>query len=139
MQLQDVDDLIELRQLLQNEADEEAAAVPGAAGGPAPVVAEPQSGPAPALAAIQPQATAPLPPSDVTPSTAPANVTVVTTPKDLQRALLDGAVDVEIRAHLDMRSLSLAANPKIQGVETQINRKKLALLYSYNPLRSIRV
>ena len=68
-----------------------------------------------------------------------ANITVVRTAGELQRAALAGAQDIEIRAHLDLRSLELAANPLFDGIETAINRKRLALLYASPPLRSIRV
>ena len=69
----------------------------------------------------------------------PANITVVTTPGELQAASLAGAQDIEIRSHLDLRSLKLAKNPAITGNETENNPKRLALLYASPPLRSIRV
>ena len=68
-----------------------------------------------------------------------ASITVVRTAAQLQRAALAGAQDIEIRAHLDLRSLERAANPLIEGVETAVNPKRLALLYASPPLRSIRV
>ena len=70
---------------------------------------------------------------------APANITIVRTAQDLQRATATGAVDIEIRAHLDLRSLSRTLNPAIPGSETFQNPKRNALLYAQSPLRSIRV
>jgi len=95
------------------------------------------SAPAPAPAtAGSPTSTSPAP---SLPEGAPANITIVHTPKQLQNAIKQGAVDVEIRSHLDLRELELGFNPVINGLETQNNRKRLAVLYSGPPLRSIRV
>ena len=70
---------------------------------------------------------------------APANITIVRLVLDLQRATATGAVDIEIRAHLDLRGLSRTLNPAIPGPETFQNPKRNALLYAQSPLRSIRV
>lgn len=66
-------------------------------------------------------------------------ITVVTSARQLQQAALAGAVDIVIKAHLDLRTLSLAPNPDILGAETQTNRKRLALLYGTRQMRSLRV
>ena len=67
----------------------------------------------------------------------PAYITVVTSAEQLQNATLTQAEDIEIRAHLDLRALSLAENPDISGEESVSNR--LALLYATHRLRSVRV
>lgn len=123
MIVQEGDEFMRMRQLLQEATDQATAAPPSEATMDPPPGSVRQS--------VRPHAPTPL--------GAPANITVVNTPQELQRALGNGAVDVEIRSHMDMRSLSLAANPLIRGVETAVNPKRLALLYSGNPLRSIRV
>eukprot|EP00892_Ulva_mutabilis_P004162 jgi/Ulvmu1/2117/UM127_0002.1 len=84
------------------------------------------------------------PPSQAEPPTAsPAQhtlptITVVRTAAQLQQASVSGAMDIEIRAHIDMRSLTLAPNPQIQGEATANNPRRLALLYAPRSLRSIR-
>lgn len=70
---------------------------------------------------------------------APANITVVNTAPELQQAMLNDAVDIEIRSHLDMRLLKRLNNPAIVGPTEDDASKKLALLYASTPLRSIRV
>lgn len=69
----------------------------------------------------------------------PAYITMVTSAEQLQNATLTQAEDIEIRAHLDLRALSLAENPDISGEESVSNRKRLALLYATHRLRSVRV
>lgn len=122
---------------MQSTSPGSAAAASGRAAGRAPGSAPPRTStpdrPGTTQAA---EAPAPAVPQLVIPA---ANVTVVRTAAELQRAALDGARDIEIRAHLDLRSLKLAANPAIHGQETAVNRKRLALLYASPPLRSIRV
>lgn len=70
---------------------------------------------------------------------APANIILVTSAEQLQKATLAQAEDIEIRAHLDLHALSLAENPDIGGPESENNRKRLALLYARRRLRSLRV
>lgn len=67
----------------------------------------------------------------------PSNVTVVRTAGDLQRATLTGALDIEIRTHLDLRTLAPADNPELQGAGEAAQAS--ALLYVASTLRSIRV
>ena len=67
-----------------------------------------------------------------------ANITVVRTAAELQRAALAGVQDIEIRAHLDLRSLKRDANPAMRD-ENSLHSNRLALLYASPPLRSIRV
>ena len=78
-------------------------------------------------------------PPDPDETGAAANVTIVLSAQDLQRATATGAVDIEIRAHLDLRGLWRRLNPAIPGHETWQNPKRNALLYAQSPLRSIRV
>ena len=72
-------------------------------------------------------------------ASAPANITVVTSAKQLQQAALAQAEDIEIRAHLDLRTLHRVVNPDIRGMEALSNSKRLALLYGTRQLRSVRV
>lgn len=67
-----------------------------------------------------------------------ANITVVQTAIELQQACLTGAVDIEIRAHLDLRGLIRPPNPGVAGAG-KYDFGTRALLYSSSPLRSIRV
>lgn len=53
--------------------------------------------------------------------------------------MLSGAQDVEIRSHLDLRSLPAVHNSAILGVETEDHPKRFALLYTSPPFRSMRV
>ena len=86
--------------------------------------------------AAAPGAPAPQAPHRIIP---PANITIVTTAEELQEASLAGAQDIEIRRHIDLRTLTTVPNPSIGGVEAVTNPKRLALLYASPPLRSIRV
>ena len=70
---------------------------------------------------------------------APADVTIVRGPNELQQAVLSGAVDIEIRDHLDLRSVPREMNPAVQDSGDAHYRKRFALLYAGHPLRSIRV
>ena len=126
---------------------------------------------------MSPQEAQPPPPppagesplSDLTPGQpAPANITIVQTAMELQQACLTGAVDIEIRAHLDLRGLVRPLNPVFSHTSTASDgaypeygenadyddytdyhedvvygdisqTRRLALLYSSKPLRSIRV
>lgn len=117
--MQEAEEILKLRQLLQDDVDRDTVVGPAAAVAPDASATDIQDPP--------------------TPLGAPPNITIVNTPLELRKALKNGAVDIEIRSHMDMRSLKLDSNPMIQGVETAINRKKLALLYAQQPLRSIRV
>ena len=99
-----------------------------------PIPASP-SAPAPETAAA-PGALVPESPHLLIP---PANITIVTTAEELQEATIAGAQDIEIRSHLDLRTLKRVPTPLIDGPETHDNRKRLALLYASPPLRSIRV
>ena len=69
----------------------------------------------------------------------PAAVTAVKTAQELQEAVLGGAVDIEIHAHLDFRTLPLPRNPILRGLHTQKRPVNTASLYAAAPLRSIRV
>lgn len=68
--------------------------------------------------------------------TVAANITVVRTAEELQAATLRGATDIEIRSHVDLRSLSKGPNPAVHELKSG---RYLALLYASTPLRSIRV
>lgn len=69
----------------------------------------------------------------------PANITVVRTARELQEASLRGALDIEIRAHLDLRTLDLAQDPSglFSGTVQEFGRR--SLLYADLSMRSIRV
>lgn len=69
-------------------------------------------------------------------------VTAVTTAEGLQNAFAASARDVEIRSHLDMRSLARLSNPDIHPAIAEHNNgvsAKLAMLYARPPMRSMRV
>ena len=72
----------------------------------------------------------------------PADVAVVHTPSELQAAITNGRRDIEIRSHLDLRSLPLQQNP-IDAIRSQSNIRLAgtfsALAYLTWPTRSIRV
>eukprot|EP00892_Ulva_mutabilis_P000954 jgi/Ulvmu1/1085/UM106_0001.1 len=136
-------------QPLQGAAGGEAGGMPSAAA-PSP---QPRAWPAAASAASTPvpsqwqgasvptaarRPPPPPPPAQPLQAAAPPNITVVRTAAELQQASLSGAMDIEIRTHIDMRSLELALNPMIQGAESLTNPRRLALLYASLPLRSIR-
>ena len=70
---------------------------------------------------------------------APADILEVNTAQELQDAVFAGISDIEIRAHMDLRSLARVENPAIEGRETESNPKRLGLLYASGTLRSIRV
>ena len=78
-------------------------------------------------------------PEAAAPPIQPANITVVTTPAELVKATLDGAVDIVISSHLDLRGLSVLPNPGITVAESPGKPTRLALMYADLPLRSIRV
>ena len=110
---------------------------PGSAAGASPATPAQGSSPGPG-----PAPPAPPPPDVDEPFIPPANVAVVTTAAELQRVNLAGALDIEIRSHLDLRNLSRVENPGLlPGEETARNIKSIALLYSspQAPARSIRV
>ena len=69
----------------------------------------------------------------------PANVTIVRTAEELQQATLRGAIDIEIRDHIDLSTLNLAFDPTGEFKGTVRMYGKSSLLYSYSPMRSIRV
>lgn len=64
---------------------------------------------------------------------------VVTTAQELQHASRAKAVDIEVRAHLDIRGLPRTENPALLGEESETNQKRYALLYTAGLPRSIRV
>eukprot|EP00892_Ulva_mutabilis_P010359 jgi/Ulvmu1/7696/UM038_0128.1 len=69
------------------------------------------------------------------------NITVVRTPTELQHASLSGAQDIEVREHLDLRSLARQINPVRQASAVEILSETLlnfTLLYSDARTRSIR-
>lgn len=65
----------------------------------------------------------------------------VLTAQALQQALLDGTPDIEVRAHMDLRGLSIPENPDIPATSSQAakNPKRFALLYARASLQSLRV
>eukprot|EP00892_Ulva_mutabilis_P004148 jgi/Ulvmu1/2104/UM125_0008.1 len=69
-----------------------------------------------------------------------AAITPVGTAKELQTATRQPAQDIEIRAHLDLRSLQRSDNRELQVLlePTDPDSNKLALTYAFPPLRSIR-
>lgn len=71
------------------------------------------------------------------PAVAPRNITEVYTAEELQRATLRGALDVEIRTHLDLRAMRPAHNPEMPTDGGSDGAA--SLLFSTSPLRSIRV
>ena len=71
------------------------------------------------------------------PPVLPTDIQVVHTAEDLQSAV-SSARNIEIRAHLDLRTLSRVANPQVLDAEG-IRDRDVALLYAYPPLKSIRV
>eukprot|EP00892_Ulva_mutabilis_P004151 jgi/Ulvmu1/2107/UM125_0011.1 len=110
---------------------------PGNAGAVAPMSSQ-----APQPTPLQPPPPAslpqPAPPREDPAPILPANVTVVRTAGQLQRTMLRGAVDIEIREHLNLRNLTRPPNPAMPGQDTFQNRKHLALMYASSPQRSIR-
>lgn len=71
------------------------------------------------------------------PAIAPREVAVVYTAEELQGATLSGALDVEIRAHLDLRAVRPARSPEMPAAEA--SGMAAALLHTTSPFRSIRV
>lgn len=73
----------------------------------------------------------------------PDNITSVHTPEELQRALSAGvlAQDIEIRAHLDLRTLPLQHNPYLWGGNDRAGKPATSshIAYLSAPTRSIRV
>ena len=61
------------------------------------------------------------------------------TATELQQAIVGGAVDIEVHAHLDFRGLPLPENPILQGTSGPKRAPEEAFLYAGLPLRSIRV
>lgn len=95
--------------------------------------------------ALAQAAAAPSAPTAAAPSAAPApapaqpDVTVVTTPEELQAAAQASAAHIEIRAHLDCRNLTRLGNPDLPPTSSTGTRPRLALLYARASMQSIRV
>lgn len=120
------------------------------AGHSAAGLAHPLSLPMPEPLAVPPPAsrTATRPPLQLK----PARVTVVRTATELQEAAADGAVDIEIRRHLDFRELRAGPNPLLAdaafsfygigdggGDVTVGGFRDRFLVFALPPTRSIRV
>ena len=81
----------------------------------------------------------PSPPLQAPQLAGAADVTVVWTAEGLQRGVQEGARDIEIRAHLDMRLMhSVLPGPPGRGLLAEAGGN-LALLHAPPTLRSIRV
>lgn len=91
----------------------------------------------------------PPPPPPPPPASAPpfavafkvrdAHAVPVRTAQQLQDQVAGGARDIEIRSHLDLRTLSMLANPASNGRGGEQHSQRRALLYADAPLRTIRV
>lgn len=81
----------------------------------------------------------PPPPPPPLPNVPAASITVVRTAAELQAAATATAPDIEVQAHLDLRSLARLDNPDIPGGSTPEELTALALLYKRAAMRSMRV
>ena len=110
---------------------------------PSPALARPPShqGHGRLLAASTPLHTlGPSPPLQAPQPAGAPNVTVVWTAEELQRGVQDGARDIEIRAHLDMRKLRSVPHAGVQSDSPiATTGGHVALLHASSTLRSIRV
>ena len=69
----------------------------------------------------------------------PAHVRVITTAAELQAASVEGAQDIEIRAHLDLSGLKRFDNPALSAIPEYETNVPQALLYTHGIMRSMRV
>eukprot|EP00892_Ulva_mutabilis_P006549 jgi/Ulvmu1/4266/UM194_0006.1 len=97
----------------------------------------PEPAPSPVPTSGAPRQPPPPPPPAASPAPL-ADVTVVTTPEELQAAVAAAVVDIEIRAHLDLSNLTRPRNPEIPGASTEDAPRNLALLYRIQEMRSMR-
>lgn len=88
------------------------------------------------LQAMMQRATPPPPPAL---TAAPAPVVAVETAAELVLAAAATAQDIEIRSHLDLRSLERQDNPEFRGQPTDLVPHRHALLYARKGMRSMRV
>lgn len=100
----------------------------------APLLAPPGPG---ASASGSSAAAAPI----VAGSTGAREVVGVFTAQALQQELLAGTPNIEVRSHLDLRSLPIPANPDIPSTSSPAanNPRRFALLYARESLESLRV
>ena len=56
--------------------------------------------------------------NSVAPASADAEITVVSTAKEFQAAVMSGAQDIELRAHVDLTDLALAFNSNVSFTST---------------------
>lgn len=82
-------------------------------------------------------ASAPRPPLNPGLDIPAAVVTPIGSGADLRKAASQAAQDIEIREHLDLRGLGTQRNPRFAFED--ISPEDVAMIYTFEPLRSIRV